>query len=223
MQASAKIRVYIVDDHPLVREGLSAFLTTQPDISVVGTGHKISEVLHELARTTADLIIVDLTLQDESGIDMLQQMQQRFPEIKTLVLTMHRSQQLMQQAIKSGARGFILKEEATTNIALAIRAIMAGGMFLTRKIEGFSAFLDEEIKENRPIIAQHLVTQLTFREQQILEFLAEGKKSQEIGERLCLSAKTINAHRQNIKRKLQLKDSAAVTAFAARWKVRQKG
>lgn len=218
-----KIKVFIVDDHPLVREGLGTFLQTQPDIKVVGNAATGSEATSFLAAHKVDVMIIDLTLKNESGFELLEKIKDKYPEIRSIVLTMHKSAQLMQQALGCGARGFLLKEDATHNIFQAIRAVMADGIYLSRSIDQVFAKLPEDTAQVGASLPEHLATRLSRREQEILYYLGKGKKSQEIAEILALSAKTVNAHRQNIKRKLQLRDFTEVTAFAASWVTRKSG
>lgn len=212
-----KIQVYLVDDHPLVREGLAAFIQAQSDIHVCGTGDNINGVLNDLARLPVDVLILDLTLKNESGFDLLKQVLHRFPVIKSIVLTMHKSGQMLQQTQKSGARGFVLKEESTQVIIQAIRAVMAGGCFWSNRVDQAFSLLPPEDPVQSGDVTRHLAADLSKREQEILYYLGQGKKSSEIGEILSVSARTVDAHRQNIKKKLQLQNFSEITAFAARW------
>lgn len=216
-----KIKIFIVDDHPLVREGLAAFLQTQPDMLVVGTASTVIETTAFLTAHKVNVVIIDLTLKNESGFELLEKIKESHPDIRGIVLTMHKSAQLMQQALGCGARGFILKEDATNNVFQAIRAVMADGIYISKSIDQAFAKLPEDTAHVGESLPDHLAAKLSPREQEILYYLGKGKKSAEIAKILFLSAKTVNAHRQNIKRKLQLRDFTEVTAFAARWCARK--
>jgi DNA-binding NarL/FixJ family response regulator len=214
---STKIKIFIVDDHPLVREGLAAFLQTQPDMVVVGTASTVLEAAAFLTAHKVNVMIIDLTLKNESGFELLEKIKDKHPDVRSIVLTMHKSGQLMQQALGCGARGFLLKEDATNNVFQAVRAVMADGVYLSRSVDKAFAKLPEDTAHVGESLPDHLATKLSRREQEVLYYLGKGKRSLEIAEILSLSAKTVNAHRQNIKRKLQLRDFTEVTAFAARW------
>ncbi len=212
-----KIRVFIIDDHPMVCDGLSTYLNLKPDMTTVGMATSGEMAINKLAATPADVLILDLTLQSENGMALIKRLIQAFPEARVLVLTMHKNQELVAQALSLGASGYLLKEDSAEEVIQGIRSVYAGKEYITPRLSSSNS--KESRAKNKQKDSEILAGQvlmLTSREQEILHCLGLGMRSAAIAEKLCISIKTVNAHRQNIRSKLGLKDYAELMAFAAR-------
>ncbi len=206
----------MVDDHAIVREGLSAFLNTQPDIEVVAAAGNLAEAGKILAENSVELIILDLSLGHESGFSLLAEVASRKLQIRLLVFSMHSAPKAVQKAIAMGARGFIMKSEPSDYIPTAIRRIMKGEVFISEKV-ALIAFAELDKDEISPDTSPMVLELLTARELEIFKLLSTGLKPSEMAKSLKISVKTANAHRENIKQKLCCKNSSQLMAFAIRY------
>lgn len=211
-----KARILVVDDHALVREGLKAFINLEPDMEVVGTASGSLEALEFLNRHPIELVILDLSLGQESGFDLLPAIAARNPAPKVLIVSMYKTAEAVRQALARGAHGFILKEENAEIIPRAIRRVLAGEAFLSEKAAWAALAIAGDVgAAERPAGAEVLAL-LSERERQVFRLLGEGRQVREIASTIGLSFKTVNAHRENIKQKLGMKTSAELIACAAR-------
>ncbi|MGZ5202324.1 MAG: response regulator [Telluria sp.] len=194
------VRILLVDDHPLVRDGLRARLEAVPHFAVVAEAGNASEALERAAG--ADLILMDINMRGSSGIEAAAQLTRRYPEIAVLMLSMHDKLEYVTQAMQAGARGYVLKDAPGKDIVLAIDTVMAGGIYYS------------------PAIARQLArpsqqdSQLTVREQEVLRHIAAGQSNKQIARDLALSVRTVETHRLNIKRKLGIEGQAELIRFA---------
>ena len=212
----AKTRILVVDDHALVREGLKAFINLEPDMEVVGTASGICDALEFLNRHAIDFVILDLSLGQESGFDLLPKIGSLKTPPKVLVVSMYKTAEAVRQAVARGAHGFILKEENAEIIPRAIRRVLAGEVFLSEKAAWAALAIAGEVgAAERPAGAEVLAL-LSDRERQVFRLLGEGRQVRDIALAIGLSFKTVNAHRENIKQKLGMKSSAELIACAAR-------
>ncbi|MFL6676191.1 MAG: response regulator [Massilia sp.] len=194
------VRILLVDDHPLVRDGLRARLEAVPQLRVVaeaGTGAEAVERAGD-----ADLVLMDINLRGSSGIEAAAQLTRRYPGIAVLMLSMHDKLEYVTQAMQAGARGYVLKDAPGKDIVLAIETVMAGGIY-------YSAALARQLAGP----AQQ-DNQLTAREQQVLQHIAGGQSNKQIARALDLSVRTVETHRLNIKRKLGIEGQAELIRFA---------
>lgn len=192
-----KHAIFLIDDHPIVRAGLQSEIETDPDLSFAGSASSIQEAIRKMGFSKTDLLISDISLQEENGLQELESLKLKFPELKVVFLTMHRDWSYLQKAFVAGADGYLLKSESTHSILSSIKFVLEG-----KKI------FPEEIKNFRPEVevTQELVTivnRLTKREKEILNLLAEGKMNREIAEELELSVRTVETHRASIFKKLE--------------------
>lgn len=194
------IRILLVDDHPLVRDGLRARLEAVPHFSVVAEAGSADEAL-ERARDV-DLVLMDINMRGASGIEATAQIMQRYPDIAVLILSMHDKLEYVTQAIQAGARGYVLKDAPGKDIVLAIDTVMAGGIY-------YSPALARQLA--RPAQQDN---QLTVREQEVLRHIASGQSNKQIARDLALSVRTVETHRLNIKRKLGIEGQAELIRFA---------
>lgn len=197
------IRVLIVDDHPMVAEGIEAILETYDDIHVVGLLSNGQEVIDQVAALAPDVVLLDLNMPKVNGLAAAEIVLERRPETRILVLSMHDSAEYISTALSHGARGYVLKDVPTEEIKTAIDAVMAGETYLCT---GASASLAPETTDGRE--------PLTSREQTILLQLAQGKSNKEVAAALDISVRTVETHRKNIKRKLGISTTAGLTRYA---------
>ena len=198
------IRVMLVDDHPLVREGLCARLEGVPDIEVVGQAGDAVEALRCADACRPQLVLMDIGMRDTNGIELTAQLLAREPQLIVLMLSMYDSAEYAQRAMAAGARGYVLKDSPSTEIIAAIRTVFGGGTYLS------------------PALAQRLFRPptprvvLSEREQQILALLAKGQSSKQIARTLDIAVRTVESHRQSIHRKLDLDGQADLIRYAVK-------
>jgi DNA-binding NarL/FixJ family response regulator len=194
--------VMIVDDHPMIRDGLRARLESMPGVRVVAETGTADEALRHAAHQPINLVLMDINLQGSSGIELTAKFQLNFPDIAVLILSMHNKAEYVLQSIRAGARGYVLKDAPGSDIVRAIEAVLNGGVY-------YSAAL-------LPIIAQPRLKEelLTVRERQVLEQIARGASNKSIAETLDLSVRTVETHCLNIKRKLDIEGRSELIKFA---------
>jgi DNA-binding NarL/FixJ family response regulator len=195
-------RLLIVDDHPLVREGLKARLSSLPSLEVVGEAGDAREASAQVAALQPDLVLMDVGMKDVNGIDLTRQLLAEHPRLLVLVLSMYDNPEYVNRAMQAGARGYVLKDAPASDIIDAIAAVAAGGTFLSSAVSG-RLFRSQT---PRPV--------MSLRESEILACLAKGRSSKQIAQELNLSVRTVESHRQNIKRKLNLDGQAELIKYA---------
>jgi DNA-binding NarL/FixJ family response regulator len=196
------VHIMLVDDHPLVRDGLRARLEAVPHFRVVAEAGSGAEALQLLGGARVDLVLMDITMRDGSGIDATAQLSLSHPDIAVLILSMHDKLEYVSQAMQAGARGYVLKDAPGKDIVLAIDTVMAGGIY-------YSAPVARQLA--RPAVPDN---QLTSREQEVLRHIAKGESNKQIARALDLSVRTVETHRLNIKRKLGIEGQAELIKFA---------
>ncbi|RXZ38994.1 DNA-binding response regulator [Oxalobacteraceae bacterium CAVE-383] len=192
------IHILLVDDHPLVRDGLRARLETVSNFAVVGEAGSAGEALQHAASLHIDLVLMDINLGGTNGIELTTQLSAAYPDIAVLMLSMHDKAEYVRQAIQAGARGYVLKDAPATDIISAIETVMSGGNY-------YSAGLSDQLAP---------ASLLTPREKEILQRIATGKSNKHIARDLGLSFRTVETHRLNIKRKLGIEGQADLIRFA---------
>ncbi len=196
------VHILLVDDHPLVRDGLRSRLESIPHFAVVGEAGNAEEALRHAASRTIDLVLMDINLCGMSGIDLTGRFHALHPEIAVLMLSMHDKAEYVMQSIQAGARGYVLKDAPAQDIITAIDTVMSGGIY-------YSAGLSKQL--SRPLAPAML---LTPRERDVLQRIATGKSNKHIARELDLSVRTVETHRLNIKRKLGIEGQADLIRFA---------
>ena len=199
---SETIRILLVDDHPMVREGLRARLSSVAQLTVVGEAGDAAEALRLLDGLSVDVVLQDVGLKEGNGIDLARTMLARWPDLCVLMFSMYDNPEYVHRALQAGARGYVLKDAPASEIVAAIEAVVAGGTFLS---PGVSRRLFRN-QQQRPL--------LTPRESQILSALGRGQSSKQIAQALDLSVRTVETHRQSIKRKLDLEGQAELIKYA---------
>lgn len=206
---TAKLRILLADDHETVREGLRMILNAQPDMQVIGTASDGREAIVEAERLTPDVVIMDISMPGLNGLAATAQLMERCPESKVLTLTRHSDNSYLQQLLRAGAAGYVLKQSHPTELLHAIRSVATGGKYLdtsmTAPVIGTYA---------KPIASPEPVTPLSPRETEVLRLIAWGNTNKEIAARLDLSVKTVEAHKANGMRKLGMRGRIDIVRYA---------
>jgi len=214
-EGDGKSRVLLVDDHPIVRQGVAAMLNQQPDLSVCGTAEDPHEAIETVARLKPDLVIVDLSLKKGSGIDLLKDLKVRYPKLLTLVLSMHDESLYALRVLRAGASGYIMKQAATDNVLVAIRRVLAGEVYLS---DAMGRRMMEQMAGRPAKRSGSPIEDLSDRELQVFNMIGQGRGTRQIAEELHLSVKTIESHRARIKDKLNLQTGAQLVQHAIQWR-----
>lgn len=207
-----KRRILIVEDHTLLRAGLRALLSQDPDIEIVGESDNGRDAIRSIGNLSPHLVLMDLTMPGTNGIEAIAEIKRRYPEVRVLVLTIHKTDEYIHESLKAGADGYILKDATQDELRIAIRSVLAGKTYLTPDISEkvISGYLGGGKNGG---VATAWET-LTHRERQVLKLVAEGHPNKYIADYLCLSVKTVEKHRSNLMRKLDLHNASTLTAFA---------
>jgi len=204
------IRVLIADDHPIVRQGVIQILSSTHDIVVAAEATSGRELMHQVAVTPCDIVLLDLTMPGSDGLDVLKQLRREAPQTPVLVLTMHSEDQFAVRSLRAGASGYLTKDSAPSELVGAIRKIVAGGRYISPLMaERLAAHLG-------PDAEQPLHERLSDREYQVLRLIAAGKSTREIAAQLSLSTKTVSTYRARILEKMEMRSAAELTAYAVR-------
>ena len=198
------IRVLLADDHPLVTEGIRSCLETYERIEVVGEAATGREALEKAKELLPDVVLIDINMPELNGLDAAELFKEQLPDIKLLVLSMHDNREYISRAVQYGARGYVLKDVSSKEIVIAIEAVNNGGTYFS---SGVSEILLANLDEGTP-------GPLTTREQVILSMVAEGKSNKLIARELDISLRTVETHRRNVTRKLDLDSTAGLTRYA---------
>jgi len=209
-----KVRILIVDDHPLVREGLIGLIGSQSDFEVCGEAAGMDDARRLVESARPDVAIIDLTLSDGSGIELIKELKERRADLKLLVLSMHEESLFAERALRAGAVGYVHKHEASRTIVQAVRTVLEGRLYLSQRLT--QRMLERAVRPGGDTGASP-IERLTDREMEVFELLGEGLTSRQIATRLQLSPKTVETHREHIKDKLDLKNGTELTKHALQW------
>jgi len=209
---TGKKKVVIAEDHTILREGLKALLASDPDLQVVGEAGDGQEAILIARALKPDLLLLDLSMPRMNGIDAIRDIKQQSPETKILILTVHKAEEYILASLDAGADGYILKDATRIELLLAIKSVLGGKRYLSPEISEkiITGYLEAK-RTNRERSAGDV---LTTREREIIKLIAEGYKNKAIADYLCVSLKTIQKHRENLMKKLNLHSSSALTAYA---------
>ena len=204
--------IFITEDHTILRAGLKALLTTNPLFEVVGESDNGRDAIRYVAETKPDLVLMDLNMPGLSGVEAIRKIRSRNPETKVLVLTMHDSEEYVQASLEAGANGYVLKDATHAELMIAAERVLAGKTYLSPDIaeKVVSSYLSSK-KNSAPVTQWDTVTP---REKQILKLIAEGNTNKDTAEYLYISVKTVEKHRANLMKKLELHNASALTAYA---------
>jgi len=208
-----------VDDHPLFREGLVSLVKREPTWTVCGEADSAAQALTDIQRLKPDLVLADVGLQGRSGLELLKDLRVIEADLAVLVISMHDETLYAERALRAGARGYIMKQETPEQLLEAVRLVLSGQIYLSSQmsVRILSAFSGRDAKGGSPI------AQLTDRELEILQLIGHGQDSHAIARQLNVSPKTVDAHRGNIKQKLQLRSATELISYAARWMESESG
>jgi DNA-binding NarL/FixJ family response regulator len=207
-----KIRVLVADDHAIIREGLGVMLGNQPDMEVVGVAADGREAIRLVDEQEPDVAIIDISMPELNGIEAIQQLLPRHPHMKVIVLSIHATKPYVYRSLKAGAKGYLLKETAGLEVVQAVRAVVRGERYLSQRIADL--LTDVSFRDVEPSMQSSPLEQLSPREREILQLVAEGKTSQEIAERLYISPKTVDTYRSRLMHKIGVEDMAGLIKFA---------
>jgi len=210
-----KTRVLLAEDHTIVRKGLRSLLDKETGIKVVGEAEDGREAIAKAEELHPDVVVMDIAMPELNGLEATRQIKKRFPDMKIIILTMHTNEEYVLQTLKAGASGYLVKKAAPAELISAINAINKGNSFLSPSISRM--VIDEYIRRSKKISeGEEGFEQLTVREREVLQLIAEGRKTREIAELLYISIKTVETHRAHIMDKLDIHSTAELTRYAIR-------
>ena len=212
----------VVDDHPIVREGITLLLTGQHDLSVCASAVDIPSALQAAREHKPDVALIDLSLGLHNGLDLISTLASENPEVVMLALSMHDETLYAKRVLQAGGRGYVMKHEGTDVLLQAIRTVLTGEIYVSPAVNAslLRLLTTPTRQSSRPAANSDKLSELSNRELEIYRWLGQGVSTREIARRLCLSIKTVESHRANIKQKLGVDTAAALVAHAAEWHVR---
>lgn len=205
-------RIVIAEDHRILREGLRSLLSSNPDFKVVAEAADGLDAIRCVGEHKPDLVLMDLSMPKMDGLDAIGEVKSRCPGTKLIVLTVHKAEEYIFESLKAGADGYLLKDATYEELTLAIKNVLDGKPYLSPGISG--KLVDGYLKGRKMSASVSRTDVLTKRERQILKLIAEGHKNREIADYLCISIKTVEKHRANLMKKLNLHNASAITAYA---------
>jgi DNA-binding NarL/FixJ family response regulator len=217
---SKKCRVLLVDDHPIVRQGLALLIDREPDLSVCGEADGAHTAFHAITTLRPDIVVLDISLSGPDGLDVLKDIRMKTASLPVLILSMHDESIYAERAMRAGANGYIMKQEATEKVLVAIRRILQGEVYLSDRLT--STMLQQYVRGTAPAKKSPLVN-LTDRELEVFRLIGEGHGTRQIADELHLSVKTIESYQAHIKEKLALRNARELVQHAIEWTMNLKG
>jgi DNA-binding NarL/FixJ family response regulator len=211
---SSKSRVFLVDDHPLVREGLTNLINGQDDLAVCGEAEDSTGAMAGVAETRPDVALIDISLKNESGLELVKNLESEFPLVALIVLSMHDEALYAERALRAGARGYVMKRETTKSMLTAIRRVLDGDVYVSDRVVNVMA---RRLGSSRKAAASTPVERLSDRELEIFRLLGQGRTTSQIAEDLGLSLKTVQAYCARAKEKFGVNSLAELLRAAIRW------
>jgi DNA-binding NarL/FixJ family response regulator len=218
-QAVTKKRILVVDDHPVVRQGLALLINREPDLVVCGEAEEAMGAMHILASARPDILIVDISLSGPDGLDLLKSIRTTHPTLPVLILSMHDESIYAERALRAGANGYIMKQEATEKVLVAVRRILSGEIYVSDRIAG--KMLKHYITGSGTLRSSS-IADLSDRELEVFRLIGEGHGTRQIAEELHLSIKTVESYQAHIKEKLSLRSSRELMQHAIQWNMNEK-
>ena len=216
---TCKRSVFLVDDHPLVREWLANLIQQQPDLVVCGEAATRAQALRAISELKPNVAIVDIALKDSSGLELIKDLTEACPDIAVLVLSMHDESHYAERALRAGAKGYIMKRETTRKVIAAIRQVLDGKLYIS---DAVAAAMAAQFVSAKNLPAGSPVEKLSDRELEVFEMLGEGRGTRQIAEALGVSVKTVQAYCARMKEKLHLSGATELLREAVRWNERHQ-
>lgn len=217
--ATTKSRVLVVDDHPIVRQGLTLLINRESDLTVCGEAEDAHTAMQSLTSTRPDILVVDISLNGPDGLDLLKNVRSRHPELPVLILSMHDESIYAERALRAGAQGYIMKQEATEKVLVALRRILSREIYVSERIA--NRMLHRYIG-NPSASRPSSIADLTDRELEVFRLIGEGHSTRQIAEELHISVKTVESYQSHIKEKLSLRSARELVQHAIQWSISQK-
>lgn len=212
---AVKRRIVIVEDHPITRRGVIALISHEADLEVCGEADTAPKAIDLIRQTQPDLAIIDISLKNVSGIELMKNIKSLMPELPLLVMTMHEESLYAERALRAGARGYVMKHEGPTQIIAAIRAVLKNELFLSESMK--EMMLDRLVNKRRGDDSMFAIDSLTDREMEVFQLIGTGFSTRQIATTLNLSSKTVDSHRDHLKLKLRLESGAELVRTAVQW------
>ena len=216
---TAKKAVLVVDDHPLMRQGLALLINQQQDMLVCGEAEEAQAAMQAIAHLHPDIMILDISLTGPDGLELLKHVRTTNPDLPVLVLSMHDEAIYAERALRARANGYIMKQEATEKVLIAVRRILNGEIYLSERM---SNKLLQQYIGGAPSMIQSRIASLSDRELEVFRLIGEGQATREIAEKLHLSIKTVETYQAHIKEKLALRSGRELIQHAIQWKINEK-
>jgi len=215
----AKIRIFVVDEQPLLRQGISAYLNSQPDMMVCGEAGSVSDARRKIAECQPQFVVTALRLGAGDSLKLIKELKTQNPGLYVLVYSAFEESVFAERAMRAGASGYVMKQAASEKLAIAVREIMKGSIYVSRELAlgAFRKALQRHRKDNHTLRSGNCLEELSNREMHIFQLLGSGLGTRQIAASLNLSVKTIESHRENIKHKLRLRSSGEVRERATKW------
>ena len=204
----------VVDDHPMMREGLAQLVGHEPDLQVSSQAESAAQALDAVNAQPPDLLLLDISLPDRSGLELIKDLRTLHPQLPILVVSMHDESIYAERVLRAGGRGYIMKQEGGQKLMQAIRQVLAGQVYVSEKM---SAKILELFSGRRAESAQSTVERLSDREFEVFQLIGQGQGTRQIAQRLRLSVKTVEVHRANIRKKLEVTNGTELVRYAVRW------
>jgi len=212
--ATRKHRIFLVDDHPLVREGLTNLINEQNDLIVCGEAEDSAGAITGIAKTRPDVVLVDISLKNESGLELVKNLESQFPLVALIVLSMHDEALYAERALRAGARGYVMKRESTKSVLASIRRVMEGGVYVSERVVNSMA---RRFTSSPKRAESSPVERLSDRELEIFRLLGQGRTTAQIADDLHLSLKTVQAYCARAKEKFGVSSLGELLRAAIRW------
>jgi DNA-binding NarL/FixJ family response regulator len=210
-----KYGVFVVDDHSMIRQGVARTVEADPDLALCGEAASVKEALAFLERTPADVVLLDLSLQSSDGVSFIKQLRARWPELPILVYSMHNEETYAERVLKAGASGYLMKDTPPQQLVAALKDVLQGEIALSKRM--FTRLCRSVVTAGEVAAGDAIAAKLSDRELHVFQLIGTGLKTKAIAERLGVSTKTVEAHREQIKDKLSIEDAATLARRAAEW------
>ncbi|MEZ4700844.1 MAG: response regulator transcription factor [Rhodothermales bacterium] len=213
-----RIRVLVVDDHPAIREAIADIIADKMGMELIGQASNADEAFQLVEKMQPDVAVIDISLEDAHGLDLVQNIRAQYPNVQVVVFSMYDESVYAERAIRAGASGYLMKSEPTQSVVEAIRSVMQGEVYLSRRM---ASRMLSKIATGRSSSPGFAIDQLTDREMAVFQMLGEGYSVQEITQRLNLSRKTVETYRRRVKEKLDFETVAELLQYAVQWRYGQ--